>query len=160
STYSENNLSMRAGLATLRALQEERLGERAERLGAQFRQQLTHSLSGFEMVSEVRGLGMLNGIVFRPPSKLPLRLPFEAFRKVHEGMFGQMLVMRLFRDHKILTQVCGNNLMVLKAAPPLLVSEQQLEEFVRAVRSVVEMIHSSSTFWLDALQLARRAVSV
>jgi ornithine--oxo-acid transaminase len=68
--------------------------------------------------------------------------------------------MRLFRDHKILTQVCGNNLMVLKAAPPLVVSEQQLEEFVRAVRSVVEMIHSSSTFWLDALQLARRAVTV
>lgn len=160
STYSENNLSMRAGLATLRALHEERLGERAERLGAQFRQQLTDALSGFEMVAEVRGLGMLNGIVFRAPGKLQLRLPFEAFRKVHEGMFGQMLVMRLFRDHKILTQVCGNNLMVLKAAPPLLVSEEQLEQFVLAVRSVVEMIHSSSTFWLDALRLARRAVSV
>jgi len=160
STYSENNLSMRAGLATLQALQDERLGERAERLGAELRQRLTEALSGYEMVAEVRGLGMLNGIVFRPPDKLQLRIPFEAFRKVHEGMFGQMLVMRLFRDKKILTQICGNNSMVLKAAPPLMVSEQQLEEFVRAVKSVVETIHSSSSFWMDALYLAQRAINV
>ena len=66
-------------------------------------------------------------------------------------MFGQMLVMRLFRENKILTQICGNNLMVLKAAPPLMVSEAQLDEFVRAVKSVVETIHSSSGFSLDAL---------
>lgn len=160
STYSENNLSMRAGLATLQALQDERLGERAERLGAELRERLTEALSGYEMVAEVRGLGMLNGIVFRPPAKLQLRIPFEAFRKVHEGMFGQMLVMRLFRDKKILTQICGNNPMVLKAAPPLMVSEQQLEEFVLAVKSVVETIHSSSSFWMDALYLAQRAINV
>lgn len=160
STYSENNLSMRAGLATLQALQEDRLGERAERLGAQFRQKLTAALSGYEMVAEVRGLGMLNGIVFQPPSKLLLKIPFESFRKIHGGMFGQMLVMRLFRGKRILTQVCGNNQMVLKAAPPLVVTEAQLDEFVASVQTVVDIIHSSSTFWLDALQLARRAVNV
>ena len=33
-------------------------------------------------------------------------------------MFGQMLVMRLYRKHGILTQVCGNNVLVLKVAPP------------------------------------------
>ena len=31
--------------------------------------------------------------------------------------------MRLFQDCNILTQICGNNFMVLKAAPPLVVSE-------------------------------------
>jgi hypothetical protein len=41
-----------------------------------------------------------------------------------------------------------------------MVSEAQLEEFVRAVKSVVETIHSSSAFWLDALYLAQRAVNV
>jgi ornithine--oxo-acid transaminase len=160
STYSENNLSMRAGLATLQALQDERLGERAEQLGAQLRLKLTAALAGYEMVVEVRGIGMLNGIVFQPPSNLLLRVPFEAFRKVHAGMFGQMLVMRLFKGQRILTQVCGNNLMVLKAAPPLVVTETQIDEFVAAVQAVVDTIHSSSTFWLDALQLARRAVNV
>ena len=160
STYSENNLSMRAGLATLHALQDERLGERAEQLGAKLRQKLADALSGYEMVAEVRGLGMLNGIVFQSPNKLLLKVPFEAFRKVHAGMFGQMLVMRLFKSKNILTQVCGNNLMVLKAAPPLVVTEAQLDEFVAAVQTVVDMVHSSPTFWMDALQLARRAVNV
>ncbi len=68
--------------------------------------------------------------------------------------------MRLFREKKILTQICGNNLMVLKAAPPLMVNEEQLAEFVGAVKAVVETIHSSSSFWLDALYLAQRAINV
>jgi ornithine--oxo-acid transaminase len=75
-------------------------------------------------------------------------------------MFGQVLVMRLFRDKGILTQICGNNFMVLKVAPPLLVEDSQLEEFVTAVRQVMELIHSSSAFWSEALGLARRAINI
>jgi len=44
--------------------------------------------------------------------------------------------MRLFRDHNMLTQICGNNFMVLKVAPPLVTTEGQLEEFVAAIREV------------------------
>ena len=58
-------------------------------------------------------------------------------------MFGQVLVMRLFRDKGMLTQICGNNFMVLKVAPPLVVSEGQIEEFVEAVRDVVDLAHNS-----------------
>ncbi len=61
------------------------------------------------MVNEVRGLGMLVGIEFGAPRQLRLRMAFEAFRRMHPAMFGQVLVMRLFRDHGILTQICGNN---------------------------------------------------
>jgi len=75
-------------------------------------------------------------------------------------MFGQVLVMRLFREKGILTQICGNNFMVLKVAPPLLVEDSQLEEFVTAVRQVMELIHSSSAFWSEALGLARRAINI
>jgi ornithine--oxo-acid transaminase len=101
----------------------------------------------------------LCGIEFRPPQTLSLRLPFEAFSKIHAGMFGQMLVMRLFRQG-FLTQICGNNFMVLKAAPPLVVSDEQIDRFVTAVRSEIESIHSSRTFWTDALGLARRAINI
>ena len=66
--------------------------------------------------------------------------------------------MRLFRDHGILTQICGNDFMVLKVAPPLVVTEAQVDEFVSAIRSVVELAHSSTSFWSEALGLARRAV--
>lgn len=160
STYSENGLAMRAGLATLKALQDEELGRRGEAMGQFLRQSLTEALAGYEMVAEVRGVGMLNGIEFRRPESWQLRVPFDAFRKIHEGMFGQIIVGKLFREHNFLTQMCGNNFMVLKAAPPLMVSEEQIAGFVRAVKSVVEEVHSSSSFWMDALHLARRAVKI
>jgi ornithine--oxo-acid transaminase len=160
STYSENGLAMRAGLATLQTLQDEDLGKRSEMMGQLLRQSLTDALLGYEMVAEVRGLGLLNGIEFRRPESWQLRVPFEAFRKIHEGMFGQIMVGKLFREHNFLTQMCGNNFMVLKAAPPLIVSEQQIADFVRAVNTVVEEVHSSSSFWMDALHMARQAVKI
>ena len=160
STFSENRLAMRAGLATLEVLEREHLGERAAAAGAELRGRLRHALSSFAMFKEVRGLGLLCGIEFQSPKQIALRIPFETFRRIHPGMFGQVLVMRLFRDKGILTQICGNNFMVLKVAPPLLVEDSQLEEFVTAVRQVMELIHSSSAFWSEALGLARRAINI
>jgi ornithine--oxo-acid transaminase len=151
---------MRAGLATLDVLEQEGLGERVARLGELLRRRLNDALSGYEMVKAVRGAGMLSGIEFTAPKQLRLRFGYETFRRIHPGMFGQVLVMRLFRDKDILAQICGNNFMVLKAAPPLTVGEAQLEEFVSAVREVVELMHSSGVFWSEALGLARRVMTV
>jgi ornithine--oxo-acid transaminase len=157
STFSENGLAMRAGLATIDALEREHLGDRASAAGDFLRTRLREALSGYEMIKEVRGLGLLNGIEFQPPRKLGLRVSFEAFRKFHPGMFGQAVVMRLFRQG-FLTQMCGNNFLVLKVAPPLIVKEREADEFVHAVTEVVEMMHSSGTFWSEALGLAQRAI--
>jgi ornithine--oxo-acid transaminase len=110
------------------------------------------------MVAEVRGMGLLNGIEFQAPRSLKLRVPFEAFMAIHKGMFGQVVVMRLFRDHGMLTQICGNNFMVLKVAPPLVVEEGQIDEFVRAIAGVVELMHTSASFWAEALGLVRRVI--
>lgn len=160
STFSENSLSMRAGLATLEVLVREQLGVRAMVLGHRFRGKLKEALAPFEIVKEVRGIGMLSGIEFQSPRRLALRALYEAFHRIHPAMFGQVLVMRMFREKNILTQICGNNFMVLKAAPPLLVTEKQLDEFVVAIRSVVELADTSSGFWTEALHLARRAVNI
>ena len=54
STFGENSLSMRAGLATLDVLEREDLGTRALQLGETFRAKLRCELAGFEMVKEVR----------------------------------------------------------------------------------------------------------
>jgi len=159
STFSENSLAMRAGLATLEVLEKENLGARA-RLGEQFRARLRQALEPFEIVRDVRGLGMLSGIEFKPPKKLALRALYEAFYRVHPAMFGQVIVMRLFREKNILTQICGNNFMVLKVAPPLVVTEDQLNEFVVALRDVVEMADTSPAFWTEALGMAKRAVNI
>jgi ornithine--oxo-acid transaminase len=57
--------------------------------------------------------------------------------------------MRMFREKNILTQICGNNFMVLKAAPPLVVNQGQLDEFVKALRDVVELADTSARFWTE-----------
>ena len=108
------------------------------------------------MVREIRGLGQLNAIEFGPPRSLRFRVTFETFNKIHPAIFGQILVMHLFRDHGILTQVCGNNFTVLKIAPPLIATDAQLDELTSAVGTVVELMHRSSSFWSEALGIAQR----
>ena len=158
STFGENSLAMRAGLTTLDILDDERLGQRAETAGEHLRHTLTERLAKYEMIGEIRGLGLLNAIEFKTPRSLKLRVPFEAFAKIHPAIFGQILVMHVFRDHGILCQVCGNNFMVLKISPPLMVADAQLDRFVSAVEQVVDLMHTSGKFWSEALGIAQRVV--
>ena len=160
STYSENGISMRAGLATLDVLAEGKLGERGARLGQSLRDRLIARLSPYDMVEEVRGLGMMSAIEFRPPAKLRMRLLFEAFSKIHPAMFGQILVMRLFHDGGIFSQICGNNFAVLKVAPSLVITESQLDEFADAVAETVDLMHRSTGYWTQALGMVRRVINV
>jgi ornithine--oxo-acid transaminase len=159
STYSENGLAMRAGLTVLDILSDERLGERAEAQGEKLRAKLTERLSNFEMVADIRGLGLLGAIEFKPPRSLLLRAPFESFKAIHPGMFGQVVVMRLFRDHGVLSQICGNDFMSLKAAPPLVVTDAQIDHYVAAIEAVVADMHASASFWTEPLGIARRALA-
>jgi ornithine--oxo-acid transaminase len=160
STYSENSLAMRAGLATLDVLESERLGTRAMSMGRHLRQRLQERLGGYEMVKEVRGQGLFCGVEFQAPRQWALRASYETFKRIHPGMFGQMVVMNLFREKGVLTQICGNNFQVLKVAPPLVVTDGQVDEFVSKLGEVVESIHASTTFWSEAVGLARRVVNI
>jgi ornithine--oxo-acid transaminase len=160
STFSENGLAMRVGLAVLDALESEDAEVHSAVLGTYMRRRLRHVLSEFEMVQEIRGEGLFTGIVFRAPHKLSLRIAYEGFAKIHPAMFGQVLVMRLFRDHGVLAQICGNNFTVLKLVPPLIISKPQIDEAVQAIYEVVRLAHSPTVFWSEALGLARRVVNV
>jgi len=93
STYSENNLAMRAGLATLDVLESEGLGARAVSVGQYLRERLQAALAGYQMVKEVRRLYLFCGVEFQSPRSFALRASFGAFMRIHPGMFGQMIVM-------------------------------------------------------------------
>jgi ornithine--oxo-acid transaminase len=160
STFSENGLAMRAGLATLDVLEEERLGDRAVEMGEYFRASLRASLAACEVVKEVRGIGLMNGIEFQAPARLDLRLYFETFQKIHPAAFGQMLVRRMFRESRILTQISGNNFVVLKASPPLVVTRTQVDQFVDGVTGAAEGLRSSGALWTEALALARGVMNI
>src|SRR6185369_13327194 len=88
STYTENGLAMRAGLATLSVLDSEDLLQRSEQMGHYLRGRLREELGSYEMVKEVRGAGLLNGIEFKAPRTVRLRAAFETFKAIHPGMFG------------------------------------------------------------------------
>jgi ornithine--oxo-acid transaminase len=68
--------------------------------------------------------------------------------------------MRLFHDKSFFTQICGNNFMVLKVAPALVVQESHLEEFVDAITSLVELMESSASYWTEALGMVGRVLHV
>jgi ornithine--oxo-acid transaminase len=160
STYSENSLSMRAGLATLDVLEDGNLGDRAAKLGSNLREQLMARLSQYQMIKDIRGLGMMSAVEFQPPKQFRFRILFETFSRIHPAMFGQVLVMRLFKDHAIYSQICGNNFMVLKVAPALVVNQAQVDEFVDAMEAVVKLMHTSTSFWTEAIGMARRVINV
>jgi len=86
STFSENSLAMRAALSTLAVLEDEELGQRSTEAGNYLQTRLTDALRDFEMVKEVRGMGLLMGIEFKAPSSLRLRIPYQAFAAVHPAM--------------------------------------------------------------------------
>ncbi len=157
STFSENALAMRAGLAALDILEEERLGERADRAGEILRRCLRERLSQYEMFGEVRGLGLLNAIEFKPPRSVKLSVPFNTLAMIHPAIFGQILVMRLFRDHGMLNQVCGNNFMTLKVSPPLIIEDRELDLFAAAIDEICGLMHTFNGFWTEAIGLTQRA---
>ncbi len=144
STYSENGLAMRAGMAALDVLEEEELGARALRLGATLRERLRTRLAPYSMIKDVRGLGLLSGIEFQPPRELRLKVPYRAFAGIHPAMFGQVLVMRLFRDRGIYSQICGNAFLVLKASPALeRRARPSSTTYVDGLEAIVALMHGS-----------------
>ncbi|MFO1513730.1 MAG: aspartate aminotransferase family protein [Verrucomicrobiota bacterium] len=100
STFSENALAMRAGLATLQVAEREKLGERSTVLGEILRRELQKRLGRFEMVKEIRGVGLFNAIEFQAPKSLGLKLLYAGFNKAHPGLFGQMVVKTMFEQEK------------------------------------------------------------
>jgi len=156
STFSENGLAMRAGLTTLDVLEDEQLGARAIISGEKLRNVLAERLAKYEMFGEVRGVGLLNAVQFKSPKTLKLRLGFETLSKIHPALFGQVVVMHLFRDHGILSQVCGNDFMALKVSPPLTIDDTQLERFVSALDQTLESVHNSSSFWVEPIKIGQR----
>ena len=105
STFGGNDLAAAAGLATLAVLEREGLVSRAERMG-QLLLELTRPLADrFEVVREVRGLGLMWAIEFGPPSGATARRLWETVERRQPGLFAQTLTVPLFHEHHIFCQV-------------------------------------------------------
>ena len=137
STFGGNDLAAAAALATLRVLDREGLVERAERLGDVLLE-LTRPLADrFEVVREVRGLGLMWAIEFGPPAGLTSRKLWQAVEERQPGLFSQLVTVPLFHEHRILCQVAGHRMNVIKALPALTIEEDEVRRFAEALAQTI-----------------------
>ena len=155
-TFGKNTLAMGCGLATLHLIEEEKLLERASKLGQLIQEGVHQACQGKEMYKEVRGKGLMLGIEFKEPKSLGLRTGWKMIHAANKGLFGQMIVVPLMKDHQILTQVAGHDIDLIKLLPPLIITLDDAQSFIKAFGKVVADAHKfPGSAWEVVLTLAK-----
>jgi ornithine--oxo-acid transaminase len=135
STFAPIDTAMVAGLATLHELQARDLVARSARLGEALLARTSPLVERFDVVKEVRGLGLMWAIEFGEPAGGSRTWRLIDGRQ--PGLFSQFVVGPLFRDHRILSQVAGHGINVLKGLPPLVIEEGDVDWFAGALATVL-----------------------
>jgi ornithine--oxo-acid transaminase len=160
STFGGNDLAAAAGLATLRVIERDGLVARAERLGRLLLELTVPLVDRYEVVRDVRGLGLMWAIELGPPGGRAGRSVWGAVEHRQPGLFAQLLTVPLFHEHRILCQVAGHRMNVVKALPALVVSEEDVRRFAAAVEEVVAAAeHVPSAMARFGWRMARQARS-
>lgn len=161
STFGGGDLAAAAGLATLEVLEREHLPERAARMGDLLLELTRPLVDRFEIVRDVRGLGLIWGIELGPPAGRAARRAWEAIERFQPGLFAQLVIVPLFRDHRILTQVAGHHMNVIKALPPLVIEEEELRRFAAALQEVLAAAEKRffRSYATLGVELGRRTLS-
>jgi ornithine--oxo-acid transaminase len=137
STFGGGDFAAGAALASLTVIERDGLVERSRELG-ELLLELTRPLADrFEIVHDVRGLGLMWGLELGPPPGRTARRVWEAIERRQPGMFAQLITVPLFHEHRILTQVAGHHMNVIKALPPLTLAEADLHRFAGALETVL-----------------------
>lgn len=148
STFGKNNLAMVAGLATLQVLEEDNLIENAATRGESLIRRLKELVDKYELLADVRGRGMMIALELGPPKSLKLRAAWALVDKATKGLYCQMVVLPLFSRHRILSQVAGHDMYVIKLLPPLCLTQADEDWIVRAVDDVLADAHRfPSAIW-------------
>jgi ornithine--oxo-acid transaminase len=158
STFAPNDYATVAGLAALRELDDRDLVGASDRLGELLLQRTRPLVERYQVVKEVRGLGLMWAIEFGEPDKG--RTTWRMLERMQPGIFAQLVVVPLFTDHRILSQVAGHRVNVVKGLPPLTITEEDVEWFAEALDQVVgeaqKMGKSMTSFALRAARAGRK----
>lgn len=162
STFGGNDLAAAAALATLRVLDSEGLVERAERSGQLLMELTTPLRDRYEVVTDVRGLGLMWAIELDPVRRRAdgngagnsdgngagngaatarrrgALAGWGRIERAQPGLFSQMVTVPLFSDHRILCQVAGHHMNVIKALPALMIEEAEIRRFAAALEEVID----------------------
>ncbi|MCU0433387.1 MAG: ornithine--oxo-acid transaminase [Bacteroidia bacterium] len=116
STYGGNPLACRVAMEALQVLKDEKLAENAERLGEILRHELRAIPS--KRITAVRGKGLLNAIVIEPQN----------------GITAWEVCLRLKENGLLAKPTHGD---IIRFAPPLVITEEQLRECVAIIRKTI-----------------------
>jgi ornithine--oxo-acid transaminase len=116
STFGGNPVAAKVAIAALEVVKDEKLAENAEYLGEIFRTEMRKIKS--EMVSVVRGKGLLNAIVIKPKGE---KTAWDVCVKM--------------KDNGVLAKPTHDH--IIRFAPPLVINETQLHEAVELIRESI-----------------------
>ena len=130
-TFAHFPVSMVAGLATLKAMEEERMLENCRRIGAYFTERLLELKDRYELIGDVRGPGLMIGIELVRDRVTKEPANEESYRFVEEGFkrgvqFGHAKYSGM-----------GN---VVKIKPPLVISEAEAERVMEVFEEVLQVL--------------------
>jgi acetylornithine/succinyldiaminopimelate/putrescine aminotransferase len=159
-TFKAGPLAMAAGLASLAVIDDEGLAENAARMGASLTAGLQGLKEKYGLIADVRGPGLIIGVEFGRPSGMRARAGWAMLQKARVGLFAQMVVVALFQRHRILTQVSGDHMEVIKLIPPLMISDTEVTLFLDALDDVMaDASKGSGLMWDFGRTLIKQAVS-
>jgi ornithine--oxo-acid transaminase len=141
STFSKNDLAMAAGIATLDVIESEGLIENAARMGDRLLSGLSEMIPRYELLTDVRGKGLMIGIEFAAPNSLKLKASWNVIETASKGLFCQLITIPLFKDHKILCQVAGHASHTIKLLPALVISDDDCEWILKSFDTVIANSH-------------------
>jgi 4-aminobutyrate aminotransferase-like enzyme len=117
-----------AALATLDVIDDERLAERAERLGERMLSALRDRADGRPSVAEVRGRGLMLAIEFADGDALTPR-PDLAKALLAEAMARNVLLLS-----------CGTHGQAVRIIPPLVTTDEEVEVAIAAIGDALAAI--------------------
>jgi acetylornithine aminotransferase len=113
-TFGGNPLAVRAGVETIRIMEEDGLLDNAARVGAHLKGALSRELGGLKGVTEIRGQGLMIGIELAKPC----------------GVLTQRAA-----DKGLLISVTADN--VIRLLPALILTESEADEIVARLAPLV-----------------------
>ena len=117
STFGGNPLSAKVAISALEVVKEEKLAERADKLGKIFREELQKIDS--DMIELVRGKGLLNAVIIKPKN----------------GKTAWDVCLAL-KENGLIAKPTHNH--IIRFAPPLVISEEDLMEAIEIIKKTMK----------------------
>ena len=130
-------------------MEDEGLVANAARVGDALTASLVSLKDKYDLIADVRGPGLMIGIEFGRPSGMRARAGWAMLQKARVGLFAQMVVVALFQRHRILTQVSGDHMEVIKLIPPLMIGDAEVKLFTEALDDVLQDASKGSGLMWD-----------